>query len=58
MSSYMAEATPSASEYDGSGENWFKIGEIGPTFSDGSATWDMSGRILKESIYVTEDFQN
>lgn len=54
----MAEATPSASEYDGSGENWFKIGEIGPTFSDGSATWDMSGRILKESIYVTEDFQN
>jgi len=39
---YMAEATPSAKEYDGSGQNWFKIGEIGPSFSGGQATWDMS----------------
>ncbi|KAK2760173.1 hypothetical protein FQN54_002240 [Arachnomyces sp. PD_36] len=38
---YMSAATPSAKEYDGSGE-WFKIAEIGPSFSGGQATWDMS----------------
>jgi hypothetical protein len=37
---YMSKAPGSASDYDGSG-GWFKIKDIGPTFSGGSATWDL-----------------
>ncbi|PGH11403.1 hypothetical protein AJ79_04904 [Helicocarpus griseus UAMH5409] len=39
---YMAKAPGAASEYDGSGQSWFKIKEIGPTFNGGQAEWDMS----------------
>jgi hypothetical protein len=44
----MAAAAPSAKEYDGSGQSWFKIKEIGPTFSGGTATWDLSGVLFNE----------
>ena len=37
----MAKAPGAASEYDGSGESWFKIKEIGPDFSSGQAVWDL-----------------
>lgn len=37
----MAQAPSTASEYDGSGQSWFKIKEIGPTFEGDSATWDL-----------------
>ncbi|PGH26428.1 hypothetical protein AJ80_01926 [Polytolypa hystricis UAMH7299] len=38
---YMAKAPGNAADYDGSGQEWFKIKEIGPTFNGGSASWDM-----------------
>ncbi|KAK4034541.1 glycosyl hydrolase family 61-domain-containing protein [Parachaetomium inaequale] len=38
---YMSKAPGAASEYDGSG-GWFKIKDWGPTFSGGSATWNMA----------------
>ena len=37
----MSKAPGDASAYDGSGD-WFKIADIGPTFSGGTATWDLS----------------
>ena len=40
VSFYMSAAPNGAANYDGSG-NWFKIKDIGPTFSGGSATWDL-----------------
>jgi hypothetical protein len=40
VSFYMTKAA-SAAAADGSGD-WFKIKEIGPSFSGGQATWDMS----------------
>jgi len=40
VSFYMSKAPGSAAEYDGSG-GWFKVKDIGPTFSGGSATWDL-----------------
>lgn len=42
ISIYMSKAPGKASDYDGSGP-WFKIHDIGPTFSGGQATWDMEG---------------
>ncbi|CAJ2508509.1 Uu.00g135350.m01.CDS01 [Anthostomella pinea] len=41
ISMYMSKAPSAASEYDGSGE-WFKIKDIGPDFSSGTAVWDMA----------------
>ena len=41
VSFYMQKAASAASS-DGSGD-WFKIKEIGPSFSGGQAKWDMSG---------------
>ncbi|KAB5559570.1 glycoside hydrolase family 61 protein [Coniochaeta sp. 2T2.1] len=42
ISIYMSKAPGKASDYDGSGP-WFKIHDIGPTFSGGQATWNMAG---------------
>lgn len=42
VSFYMQKAASTAATSDGSGD-WFKIKEIGPTFTNGQATWDMSG---------------
>jgi len=39
---YMAKAPGSAADFDGSGKVWFKILDIGPKFSGGQATWDLS----------------
>ncbi|KAF2853928.1 lytic polysaccharide monooxygenase [Plenodomus tracheiphilus IPT5] len=41
VSFYMQKAASTAAASDGSGD-WFKIKEIGPTFTNGQATWDMS----------------
>lgn len=34
-----------ASSWDGSGANWVKIAQVGPTFSGGSATWPMTSML-------------
>jgi hypothetical protein len=39
--SYMAKAPSTAASFDGSGKVWFKILDIGPTFSNGQASWDL-----------------
>lgn len=41
VSFYMSKASSGAVAYDGSGD-WFKIKDIGPTFSNGAASWDLS----------------
>ncbi|KAL3425827.1 fungal cellulose binding domain-containing protein [Phlyctema vagabunda] len=41
LSVYMAKAPSTAAAFDGSGNVWFKILDIGPTFSNGAATWDL-----------------
>ncbi|PQE23834.1 glycoside hydrolase family 61 protein [Rutstroemia sp. NJR-2017a BBW] len=38
---YMAKAPSTAAAFDGSGKVWFKILDIGPTFSGGQASWDL-----------------
>jgi hypothetical protein len=38
---YMAKASSTANTFDGAGNVWFKIKDIGPTFSNGAATWDL-----------------
>lgn len=48
VSFYMAKAPTTADSFDGSGDVWFKIKDIGPTFSNGAATWD-----LEQSYSVT-----
>src|ERR1700712_5370286 len=40
VSVYMAKAPTTAAAFDGSGNVWFKILDIGPKFPGG--TWDMS----------------
>jgi len=42
LSIYMAKAPSTAASFDGSGQVWFKILDIGPTFSGGSSTWPLS----------------
>ncbi|KAF3004615.1 hypothetical protein E8E14_008578 [Neopestalotiopsis sp. 37M] len=42
ISLYMSKAPSSAAEYDGSGD-WFKTFDWGPKFSNGQASWTMSG---------------
>jgi hypothetical protein len=39
ISVYMAKATTTAAAFDGSGDVWFKILDIGPIFPGG--TWDL-----------------
>ena len=39
----MAKAPAAAVDFDGSGEVWFKILDLGPTFSGGQATWPLAG---------------
>jgi hypothetical protein len=39
---YLGRASGSAQSWDGSGANWFKFEQRGPTFSGGSVTWPMS----------------
>ncbi|KAI1826360.1 glycoside hydrolase [Xylaria intraflava] len=41
VSIYMSKAPGAASDYDGSGD-WFKILDIDPDFSTGTATWDLA----------------
>lgn len=42
LSIYMAKAPAAAADFDGSGQVWFKIYDLGPTFdSSGTATWDL-----------------
>lgn len=42
LSIYMAKAPSTADTFDGSGQVWFKILDIGPTFdSSGTATWNL-----------------
>jgi len=41
LSIYMAKAPTTAAAFDGSGQVWFKILDIGPTFSGGTSTWDL-----------------
>lgn len=48
VSFYMAKAPSTADSFDGSGNVWFKIKDIGPTFNNGGATWD-----LEQSYSVT-----
>jgi hypothetical protein len=38
---YMAKAPTTAAEFDGSGKVWFKILDIGPTFTNQQASWDL-----------------
>lgn len=38
----MAKAPGAAADFDGSGQVWFKIKDIGPDFSSGQAVWDLS----------------
>ncbi|KAL9113716.1 MAG: hypothetical protein Q9227_002161 [Pyrenula ochraceoflavens] len=47
VSFYMSKAPSTAASYDGSGA-WFKIKDIGPTFTASGATWD-----LEQSYSVT-----
>lgn len=38
---YMAKAPTTAAAFDGSGQVWFKILDIGPTFTNQVATWNL-----------------
>lgn len=38
---YMAKAPSTAAAFDGSGQVWFKILDIGPTFTNQVATWNL-----------------
>ena len=43
----MAKAPAAAKDFDGSGQVWFKILDIGPTFdSSGTATWNLARKSL------------
>jgi len=49
----MAKAPGAAADFDGSGQVWFKIKDIGPTFSGGQAVWDMSRKCpIASSLYT------
>jgi hypothetical protein len=49
---YMAKAPGNPSDWDGSGNVWFKIDEWGPNFNDGSISWPQLGTapIIFESL--------
>lgn len=38
-----APAGQTAASWDGSGANWVKFKQDGPTFSNGASTWPMTG---------------
>lgn len=43
LSMYMAKAPTTAAAFDGSGQVWFKILDLGPTFAaDGTSTWPLA----------------
>ena len=43
----MAKAPTTAAAFDGSGQVWFKILDLGPTFdSSGTATWPLARKYL------------
>jgi len=43
LSIYMAKAPAAAVDFDGSGQVWFKILDLGPTFAaDGTSTWPLA----------------
>ncbi|KAH8805901.1 glycosyl hydrolase family 61-domain-containing protein [Xylogone sp. PMI_703] len=43
LSMYMAKAPTTADAFDGSGQVWFKILDLGPTFNaDGTSTWPLA----------------
>ncbi|KAE8440480.1 hypothetical protein EG329_007434, partial [Mollisiaceae sp. DMI_Dod_QoI] len=42
LSMYMAKAPTTAADFDGSGQVWFKILDLGPTFTAGTSTWPLS----------------
>ena len=48
ISVYMAKATTTAAAFDGSGDVWFKILDIGPIFPGG--TWDLKRAFLDERL--------
>lgn len=39
---YMAKAPAAAVDFDGSGQVWFKILDLGPTFGSGTVTWPLA----------------
>ena len=47
VSVYMAKAPSTAAAFDGSGNVWFKILDIGPTFPGG--TWDLK---RKQMLFI------
>ena len=48
---YMAKAPGNPSDWDGSGNVWFKIDEWGPSFSYGSISWPQLGTVpISESF--------
>lgn len=47
LSVYMAKAPTTAALFDGSGDVWFKILDIGPTFPGG--TWVLNRKLSKAS---------
>lgn len=45
-SRYMAKAPTTAAAFDGSGQVWFKILDIGPTFTNQVATWNLYRKFI------------
>jgi hypothetical protein len=54
VSFYMTKVD-TATSADGSSD-WFKIKEIGPTFTNGQATWDLSGTYLFKEFWYFANF--
>lgn len=42
-----APAGQTAASWDGSGNNWVKFKQVGPTFSNGASTWPMTGMFIR-----------
>jgi len=43
FSSYMAKAPSTAAAFDGSGQAWFKIYDLGPSFdASGTSSWPLA----------------
>ncbi len=53
VSVYMAKAPTTAEAFDGSGDVWFKILDIGPKFPGG--TWDLRGAQHSEASFLNAD---
>lgn len=55
---YMAKAPSTVNGWDGSGNVWFKIGQIGAQFSGGRMTWPANGEcILSRHWLCGQGFQ-